>query len=325
MRGEAIDEGLWQQHAWLNRIQSVALLLFMGGFLALLGWLLWGRLGLLMLIGIGATAVFLNPTTSPGWVMRMYGASSIGSERAPGLWNMVGLLAERAGLETRPDLYYVPSSVLNAFAVGNRQHSAIAVTDGLVRSLNKSELVGVLAHEMSHIRNNDLWVMGLADVFSRATSLLSLIGQFLLLLNLPLIFFSTLTISWYAILLLIFAPVLSSLAQLALSRAREYDADLNAVRLTGDPDALASALAKIERRQGGWLEKILMPGRGIPEPSLLRTHPETAERIGRLMSLKGAGIAAQPLRLYDAPVDRHWGMGHPVKRPPRWHVNGLWH
>jgi heat shock protein HtpX len=325
MRGEAIDEGLWQQHAWLNRIQSVALLLFMGGFLALLGWLLWGRLGLLMLIGIGATAVFLNPTTSPGWVMRMYGASSIGSERAPGLWNMVGLLAERAGLETRPDLYYVPSSVLNAFAVGNRQHSAIAVTDGLVRSLNKSELVGVLAHEMSHIRNNDLWVMGLADVFSRATSLLSLTGQFLLLLNLPLIFFSTLTISWYAILLLIFAPVLSSLAQLALSRAREYDADLNAVRLTGDPDALASALAKIERRQGGWLEKILMPGRGIPEPSLLRTHPETAERIGRLMSLKGAGIAAQPLRLYDAPVDRHWGMGHPVKRPPRWHVNGLWH
>ena len=325
MRGEAIDEVLWQQHAWLNRIQSLALLAFMGGFLALLGWLLWGRVGLLMLIGIGATAVFLNPTKSAGWVMRLYGASSIGSDRAPGLWNLVGLLAVRAGLETRPALYYVPSSVLNAFAVGNRRHSAIAVTDGLVRGLNKSELVGVLAHEMSHIRNNDLWVMGLADVFSRATSLLSLIGQFLLLLNLPLILFSTLTISWSAILLLIFAPLLSSLAQLALSRAREYDADLNAVRLTGDPDALASALAKIERRQGGWFEKILMPGRGIPEPSLLRTHPETAQRIERLLSLKAAGVAVQPLRLYDAPVDRHWGMGHPVTRPPRWHVNGLWH
>jgi heat shock protein HtpX len=70
---------------------------------------------------------------------------------------------------------------------------------------------------------------------------------------------------------------------------------------------------------------VLMPGRGIPEPSLLRTHPETAERIGRLMSLKAAGVGQDPLRLYDAPVDRHWGMGNPVMRPPRWHVNGLWH
>jgi heat shock protein HtpX len=326
MQRDGIDLGRWQQHAWLNRLQSLTLLTFMGGFLGLLGWLLWGKAGVLVLIAVGLVAVFLNPSMSPAWVMRLYGASAIGAERAPGLSRIVGVLAERAGLERRPDLYYVPSGMLNAFAVGNPRHSAIAVTDGLVRGLDTAELVGVLAHEMSHIRNNDLWVMGLADVFSRATSLLSLIGQFLLLLNLPLMMFSGVTINWYAILLLIFAPVLSALAQLALSRAREYDADLNAVRLTGDPDGLAGALVKIERRQGGWLEKVLMPGRRIPEPSLLRTHPETSERVRRLMSLKLAEVGpAGMLGLYEAPVDRHWAMDQPVTRPPRWHLNGLWH
>jgi len=81
-----------------------------------------------------------------------------------------------------------------------------------------------------------MWVMGLADLFSRLTSTLSLFGQFLLLLNLPLLMFSNVGISWFAILILIFAPSISALAQLGLSRTREYHADLNAVRLTGDPD-----------------------------------------------------------------------------------------
>ena len=134
------------------------------------------------------------------------------------------------------------------------------------------------------MRNNDLWVMGLANMFSRSTSLL-LLGPFLLLLNLPLILFSQGMLSWWAILLLIFAPNLSALAQVALSRTREYDADLNAARLTGDPEGLADALAKIERLQGGWLEQILLPGRRVPEPSLPRTHPDTEERIARLMAL----------------------------------------
>ncbi len=154
--------------------------------------------------------------------------------------------------------------MLNAFAVGTRKHAAIAVTDGLVRQLDMRELVGVVAHEISHVRNNDLWVMGLADMFSRTTSILSLIGQFLLFLNLPLILLSQVTVNWFAIFLLIFAPNLSALAQLALARTREFDADLNAARLTGDPDGLASALVKIERAQGGWLERIFMPNRRVP-------------------------------------------------------------
>jgi heat shock protein HtpX len=170
MQSTDIDVTTWQQHRWLNRVQSVTLLISMGGFLALLGWLLIGLPGVLILVSVGITGILLNPLTSPRWVMRLYGASRLDEHHAPGLWRVLSVLSQRGGLPIVPALYYVPSRVLNAFAVGAPQQSAIALTDGLIRQLNDRELVGVLAHEISHIVNNDLWVMGLADVFSRATS-----------------------------------------------------------------------------------------------------------------------------------------------------------
>lgn len=321
-----IDDDIWLQHAWQNRLQSLLLLAVMAGFLGLSGWLLWGRDGLLVLVSVGAVSVLANPSLSPWLVMRMYGARPITQSAAPVLWQALLALSARADLASTPRLYYIPSRMLNAFAVGTPMNSAIAVTDGLLRRLTMDELLGVLAHEVSHIRNKDLWVMGLADLFSRATSLVSLLGQFLLLLNLPLILFSQVTINWWAILLLIFAPNLSALTQLALSRTREYDADLNAARLTGNPEALARALAKMERIQGGWLERLFLPGRRIPEPSLLRTHPPTEERIGRLMALQprlkdAAGPWGNGPILPD--MDALWG--ERVRRLPRWHMNGLWY
>lgn len=324
MQSADIDTMTWQRHRWLNRAQSVALLVFMGGFLTLLGWLLWGLPGVLMLLAFGVTGIVLNPSTSPRWVMRLYGAQQLNADLAPGLWHALSMLSLRAGLRTVPTLYYIPSRVLNAFAVGAPHSSAIALTDGLIRQLNDRELLGVLAHEISHIRNNDLWVMGLADMFSRTTSMLSLVGQFLLILNLPLVLIGAATISWWAILLLIFAPNLSALAQLALSRTREYDADLNAARITGDPPGLVSALAKIEQFQGGWMERILLPGRRVPEPSLLRTHPRTEDRIERLLALK----PETPALLVGGhrPAERLTiSPNRPITRSPRWHVTGLWH
>ncbi len=318
----SIDSDVWFQHAWRNRIQSLLLLIIMAGFLVILGTLLWGLNGILILLAIGLVGVLFNPSFSPWFVMRMYKANPIDPQQLPVLWSYVSQLAKNAGLKSQPDLYYVPSSMLNAFAVGSRQQAAIGITDGLLRQLNMRELVAVLAHEISHIRSNDLWVMGLADMFSRGTSLLSLMGQILLLLNLPLLMLAELTINWFAILLLIFAPTLSALAQLALSRTREFDADLNAVRLTGDPEGLAIALSKIEKIQGGWLERIFLPGRRIPEPSLLRTHPRTEERITRLMALKPDRIHAS---MYPAIKDIESRLGHPITRIPAWHINGLWH
>jgi heat shock protein HtpX len=215
--------------------------------------------------------------------------------------------------------------MLNAFAVGAPNQAAIAVTDGLLRSLTLREVAGVLAHEISHIRSNDLWVMGLADLFSRVTSLLSLVGQFLLLLNIPLLLLGQAAINWLVVLLLIFAPNLNALAQSALSRTREYDADLNAARLTGDPEGLARALQKIEHVRGGWLERIFMPGRRVPEPSLLRTHPQTDERISRLLSLRRQVPRFQAPMLLDSTPDLTSILGRPIVRLPGWHISGLWH
>ncbi|MBR9883667.1 MAG: M48 family metalloprotease, partial [Oceanospirillales bacterium] len=229
----------------------------------------------------------------------------------PALDQVLEWLCERAGLETAPRLYLIPSRVMNAFSVGTRGRSAIALSDAMIRRLSLRELVGVLAHEVSHIRHNDLWVMGLADLFSRLTSLLSFVGQALLVLNLPLLLLGLVTINWWLILLLVIAPVVSALAQLALSRTREYAADLNAARLTGDPEGLAHALDVIEQAQGGWLEHILMPGRRVPEPSLLRTHPQTHERVERLNALKqeldedGALPLDALLHRFDHPEVRH--------------------
>ncbi len=316
-----VDPNIWYRHALTNRLHSLLLLTVMGGFLMLLGWLLWGGSGLVLLLLFGAALLLLNPVLTPQLIMRMYRATRLTPSQVPALHSALTELARRAELPTVPALYYIPSSMLSAFTVGRRSEAAIAVTDGLLRTLENREAIGVLAHEVSHIRNDDTWVMGVADMFSRLTSMLSLFGQFLLILNLPLILLSNISIHWFAILILIFAPNLSALAQLGLSRTREYDADLNAARLTGDPEGLARALVKIEQRSGSFMERIFLPGRRIPEPSLLRTHPPTEERVRRLMELKPPAHPLHPqMESLLEPV-----FGSRIEHPPRWRVTGLWH
>jgi heat shock protein HtpX len=197
---------VWHRHAHANRLQSLLLLGAMGGLLALIGWLLWGSSGLLLLVLAGAVLLALYPVVAPELVMRMYRAERLSPGQAPAFHSALTELARRAGLPARPTLYYIPSAMVNAFAVGTRERAAIALTDGLLRTLETRETVGVLAHEMSHIASNDLRVMAIADVVSRFTSTLSLFGQVLLLVNLPLILLYDQAIHWGVVLLLIFAP-----------------------------------------------------------------------------------------------------------------------
>jgi heat shock protein HtpX len=313
----------WRRHAWLNRLQTVLLLGAMAGFLALLGYLLWGSDGLLPLLALGAVFAIFNPAASPRLVMHLYRARPIAAWEAPQLRDALSELARRAGLARTPGLYYVPSRIVNAFAVGSAGDAAVAVTDGLLRALGPREIVAVLAHEMSHIRSNDLRVMGLADIISRLTSLLSLVGQFLLILNLPLILWADVAIDWFAIALLVFAPHVAMLAQLGLSRTREFDADLDAARLTGDPEGLASALAKIERLQGSLFERLMLPGMRLPDPSWLRTHPPAEERIARLLALASDTGA----RRSEGPEPGWWDRSDRSRRArrPRYHATGLWY
>jgi heat shock protein HtpX len=163
----------------------------------------------------------------------------------------------------------------------------VAVSEGLFRRLNTSEVKGVIAHEISHIRNNDMRSMWFAMMLSRVTDTLSFIGQILIFINMPLLLFGHVQIAWLPIWLMVFAPVLSYVFQLTLSRVNEYNADLGSAELLGTPDPLISALTKIDQSEGGFI-KSLFPGRPrTDDSSIFRTHPPTEERIRRLRELRG--------------------------------------
>ncbi|GHD53857.1 peptidase M48 [Thalassobaculum fulvum] len=309
-------------HRLRNILHSVVLVLGMALIAAACAWALWGWEGVLWAVGAVVLAMGLSPSIPPGLVLSLYRARPMSRAEFPEGYALSDELARRAGLPVPPRLHYVPSAVANAFAVGNRQDAALAVSDGMLRTLTARELAGVLAHEISHVANNDLWIMNLADAMSRATALLSNVGIVLLALNLPLVLMGAVAVPWSLILVLVLSPTAMSLLQLALSRAREYEADLGAAGLTGDPAGLASALLRLERQQGRIWESILMPGRNVPDPSLLRTHPPTAERVRRLMDL--AEHEPRPDEGRRRPVVLP-GDYRVVGSAPRWRWPGLWY
>ncbi len=271
---------------WLNFIQSLMIISAMSLILALLGWLIAGSTGVVWAFVTGAAVLIISSRLST-WPMllRVYKARLLRPEQAPVLYQNLQVLSRRAGLGNDPALFYIPSLSVNAFSMGDRKSPVIALTDGLLRTLNLRELRAVMAHEISHIRNNDLTIMNIADVVSRMTAILALGGQILLFINLPLILMEGYHISWWIIITLILAPTISTVMQLALSRTREFDADTDAAMLTQDPQGLAMALAKLEYTSPGWLSGVFMPGKKTDLPSILRTHPRSKDRIDRLLSL----------------------------------------
>lgn len=308
-----------------NRLHAAALLAGMVALLGVLGWFLAGRWGVAVAAGMGLGLGLAARRVPPWMVLRLYRGRPVLPEGAPELYRVLEALAARAGLPAVPVLYWVPSPVLNAFAAGTPADAAIGVTDGLLRGLSFRELAAVLAHEVSHLKSGDLAVMGLADLISRLTALFALVGQLLLVAGLPLVLMGKLALPLLPVLLLILAPSLAALLQMGLSRLREYDADLEAARMTGDPEALALALARMDLYPGGWLERLALPGRRVPHPSLLRSHPPTEERVRRLMALvSGLTPAHGPLWLPAGEGPWIDATGR-VRRRPRWRLTGLWY
>ena len=304
-----------------NQGQSFKIVAAMFGILALMGYVLWGTFGVLVAAVLSAGLIFSVSRASPKMLLKMYKAKPLGARDLPELQSIFDKLVDRAALEHAPTLYYIPSKMLNAFATGRDEQAVVAVTHGLLQHMNNREIAGVLAHELSHIKHKDVWVMGLADVFSRLTNTLGQIGQFMLLFAVGSVLLGgSAPMGWTAVGVLLLAPMASTMLQLALSRTREYEADLGAVRITGDPEGLASALQKVEKAKKGWLQAV-MPGRKIPEPALLRTHPPTDDRIERLMALKqNQPSFAMPEPAVNPP------RGYEVRKRPRWHVvSGLWY
>lgn len=319
-----LDDEQLREHRQRNLMHSILLIGGMGAILTLATSLLWGLSGIAVsLIAVGSLVLFA-PSIPAAAVMRLYRARRV----EPGddqLSRIVDELAIRAELPSRPDLYLIPSATLNAFATGTPAKSSIAITEGLLRRLTMREVTTVLAHEMSHIRNNDLWLMNMADVITRFVQSLSYVALALAILNVLGMMTGDAPVSWWAVLLLYFAPAFSSLLQLGLSRAREFDADLEAAMLTGDPMGLASALSRLERYQGQFWEDLVypVPTRRVPQPSLLRTHPPTDERIARLHQLSGRAGLPQ-ITVIDEPMVSMLGYG-PIEMRPRYRFPGLWY
>ncbi|MFP4285232.1 MAG: zinc metalloprotease HtpX [Desulfovermiculus sp.] len=305
-----------------NIFHSLCIISALIFLMAVLGWLVAGDLGVKWTLFMSALLLIMSQRISPEFVLRMYRAKPLNSRY---LGQALRELAARGNLDFVPGLYYIPSQMLNALSLGSGPHSAIAVTDGLLRGLNHRELIAVLAHELSHIRNKDLWVLNLADVFSRVTSSFSFAGMLLLFLNFPLLMQEKEVIPWALIIILLFAPSLSALLQLSLSRSREFDADTDAAVLSGDPAGLASALDKMERVQQGLLARILFPGYRQRQPSVLRSHPQTQKRVQELMSMQEKDLPWPALYAsMSSTGDIPSGMP-PIRRNPGWKPGGLWY
>jgi len=315
-----LNEAARRRQQRRNWLQGVLLLGGMVLTLGLCAWVLFGPDGILWTVGLGVIGLALRPRMRPDWVLRMYRARRLPVSAAPQLHQMVDVLATRAGLPRVPTLYYVPTSMLNAFAVGRPDDAAIGVTDGLLRNLSGRQLAGVLAHEISHIHSDDLWIMTLADTVGRLTHGVAYVGLFLVFLGLPMLASGSMTPLVIAA-VLIAVPTVVTLLQLALSRAREYDADLDAVEITNDPRGLAAALQTLHAHEGRIWERIMVPHRRMPDPLLLRTHPSTEERVRRLLELSEP--AGEPVEFARWPVPP--SNFAPVTRPPRLRVPGIWH
>jgi heat shock protein HtpX len=292
-----------------------------------IAWLLAGLNGILIVFFAGIPSLIIGGASAGRLVLRMYRATPLNAHASPGLTALVSELSMRAELTSLPELFYIPSSAPLAFSVGLGRNGAIALSDGLLRILSWRELVGVVAHEISHIAGNDTRVMGIADVASRLVSNISFVGQLLLILNLPLYLLGAARLPLLPIFVMMFAPLLMTLLQLALSRSREYEADLSAAGLTGDPLGLASALQRMEQFQHQLLRRLFIPYGRVEVPSVLRTHPGTAKRIERLVGLAN-DMETEPVGIDDRIVDMSqqilMGVNAPTRRPRR-RLSGVWY
>ncbi len=282
-------------------IKTTLLLATLTGLLVVAGGLFGGRIGMFIAFGF---AIVMNMGAwwfSDKIALKMNGAREASPSEAPELHSMVETLAMRANLP-KPRVYIIDNPMPNAFATGRSpSHSAVAATTGIMQTLNRDELAGVMAHELAHIKNRDTLISSVAATVAGAITMLADIAQWSLL-------FSMFTggneeegggIGGLigTLLLIIVAPIAAMIIQLAISRSREYSADAEGARIMGDPLPLANALERLENAasQAGPVHVnagtshlyIVNPRRGGGLAGLFSTHPPTAERISRLRDMVG--------------------------------------
>ncbi len=267
-----------------NYLQFLLMIFGMLGIMSFLGFTIAGFTGVLIALATAGFGFFFTSNFSISWILRRKNAQLIQPGESPVLHGMVETLARKANIEKMPALFFDNTPEINAYTVEDKERAAIVMSKGLISNLTKEEIFGVLAHEIAHLKNNDIQIMLFSEQIRKLTGYMAFFGQVLLIVSLPLLFLNQVVVPWLTILLLIAAPTISFLFQIAVSRNREFRADMDAAILVGDSRGLSRALKKISMQTTFW--KKLYPPYLKNVPEILRTHPDTKARIQRLKELE---------------------------------------
>jgi heat shock protein HtpX len=295
----------------MNYMKTALLLAAMTALFGVVGYLIGGEAGMLIALALAAAMNLFAYWNSDKMVLSMYGAREVDAQTAPEFYGLVQHLARNAGLPM-PKVYVIDNDQPNAFATGrNPENAAVAATTGLLHSLSREEIAGVMAHELGHVKNRDTLIMTITATLAGAIGMLA---------NFAMFFGGSRDnrsglgiIGSLAVMIL--APVAAMLVQMAISRSREYEADKAGAEISGNPQALASALQRIsgtvERVPNQQAEGnpatahmfIINPLHGGAMDSLFSTHPSTENRVATLLQMAngmGGGRSYQPQPAYAA-------------------------
>ncbi len=279
-----------------NSIKTVLLLGLLTGLILAIGGMFGGTQGMAIALVFSLLMNFGSYWFSDKIVLAMYRARQVSEAEAPELYSMVHNVALRAGMPM-PRVYIILTETPNAFATGrNPEHAVVAVTEGILRLMNREEIEGVLAHEISHVKNRDILISSVAAALAGVIMMLAHMARFAAIFG------------GYGnrdregggggaiglLLTAIVAPLAAMLIQMAISRSREYQADASGAKTIGNPLGLASALAKLSRaNEIAPMEArpetahlfIVNPLSGSALLKLFSTHPPIEERIARLRAM----------------------------------------
>jgi heat shock protein HtpX len=280
-----------------NWVKTAMLMAAITALFVVLGGMIGGGRGMTIALVIALAMNFFSYWFSDKLVLRMYNAQEVDEASAPQFYRMIRELATRAQLPM-PRVYLINEDAPNAFATGrNPEHAAVAATTGILRVLSERELRGVMAHELAHVKHRDILISTVSATMAGAISALA---------NFAMFFGGrdsegrpSNPVASIAVALL--APIAGALIQMAISRAREFEADRGGAQISGDPQALASALEKIhayaagvpfptaEQHPATAQMMIMNPLTGGGISKLFSTHPATEERVARLMEMARTG------------------------------------